>query len=398
MFMPNLFLFDDKNIFQVSIKTGQMSPPVLKMQNVDLTKPEQTDNALSDFIGRIKKDSNMRGLSLSSRKALWDRIGRQNKSYDRRFIKLLVWSGSIAASICLLLTVNWDLLFPPQPVTVDYAGIMQSFEPVDDASGNVQLVLSNNQKIPIAGQEAQVDYDEEGQVNINQNEKMKTNEGIEDDKIAYHQLVVPAGKRTMLSFNDGTKVWINSGSKVAYPVTFAKDKREIFVEGEIYLDVQPDAERPFFVHTGEIGVRVLGTQFNVSAYTDQRDLQVVLVSGEVEICRKDNATEILQPNQLYSYNEERKDYTISVVDAADYIAWKDGYYPFYSQDLGTVLAKLSKYYAVQFKWSEKIKTLSCSGKLDLKEDLQEVIKTLEKTAPVEFLKTAEREYTVIVKP
>jgi len=366
---------------------------------MDLTKHAQTEDSLSNLIEHIKKDSDMPGLSLSAQQELWDRIDRKNKSHDRRFIKLWVWGGSIAASICLLLAVSWDLLFPPQPATVDYACIMQSFEPVDDASGNVQLVLSNNRTIPIDGQEAQVDYDEEGHVNINQNKKVKTNDGGEDEKIVYNQLVVPAGKRSMLSFNDGTKVWINSGSKVVYPVTFEKHRREIFVEGEIYLDVQPDAERPFFVHTGVIDVKVLGTQFNVSAYTGQHDFQVVLVSGQVEVRNtKDTSKEVLQPNQLFAYNEETLEFSVSSVDVSDYIAWKDGYYPFYGQDLGTVLAKLSKYYGVQFNRSEKLKELSCSGKLDLKEDVQEVIKALEKTAPIEFQKTTEREYKVIVKP
>jgi len=274
---------------------------------------------------------------------------------------------------------------------------MQSFKATDETTSDIHLILSNNQKISIEGQEAQIDYDEEGLVNINNKEKMKLSDGVDAEKIIYNQIVVPIGKRTMLSFNDGTKVWINSGSKLVYPVAFEKHQREIFVEGEIFLDVTPDPERPFFVQTGTIGVRVLGTQSNVTAYADHSDIQVVLVSGEVEVCREGHSNEILKPNQLYSFNEEKNTGQISMVDVLDFIAWKDGYYPFYSQDLGTVLSKLSKYYDVEFKWDAKLKGLSCSGKLDLKDNIQEVIGALEKTAPIEINKTSEREYTVIIK-
>jgi len=339
-------------------------------------------------------------LSASSQKELWNRINNENKSNKRRSMRLFVWSGSIAASICLLVVAGWYILLSDQSQSViaDYHSIMHSFESVDKTTDNVHIVLSNNRKIHIEGQEAQIDYDEEGMVNINNREKMDVNEGVEDDTHVYNQLVVPAGKRSMLTFNDGTRVWINSGSKLVYPVSFEKNKREIFVEGEIYLDVASDLDRPFYVQTGTYGVKVTGTQFNVSAYADQSNFQVVLVSGEVEVSRKNHPKEILKPNQLYSCNEENNDCSIIKVDVMDFIAWKDGYFPFYSQDLGTILSKLSKYYDVQINWNENIRELSCSGKLDLKDDIHEVLSALEKTAPVVIRKTSESEYTVIVKP
>jgi len=364
-----------------------------------LTQTEHKETVLQEFIQHIKKDSDMHEISMSAQKELWARINCKNKSHDRRFIRLLVWSGSVAASICLILAAGWYFYSPAQqPETFNYAGVMQSFKPVDETSDNVQLVLSTNQKITIEGQETHLEYEEEGWVNINKNEKLEVANDKEAEQTFYNQLVVPAGKRSMITFNDGTRVWVNSGSKLVYPVNFEKTKREVCVEGEIYLDVVPDPKRPFIVHTSLLDVKVLGTQFNVSAYTDQPDLQVVLVNGEVEIQQNGSSKEILKPNQMFSYNDKSQEFSTSIVDVADYIAWKDGYYPFYSQDLGTVLAKLSKYYGVQFKWNEKVRKIRCSGKLDLKEDLQAVISALEKTAPVDIQKISEREYTVIVKP
>ena len=363
-----------------------------------LNQPEPTDDILQEFIQHIRKDSDMQGLSSSEHKELWNRIACKNKYHDQRFVRMLVWSGSIAASICIFVVAGWYMFSPSQPIMVDYESVMKNFNQIGDTLDNVQLVLSNNQKITIEGEEVHVDYEEEGWVNINKNEKMEVKEDVQGEQAVYNQLVVPAGKRSMLTFSDGTRVWLNAASKLVYPVNFEKNKREIFVEGEIYLEVNPDPKWPFVVRTSRLDVKVLGTQFNVSAYSDQSDLQVVLVSGAVEIQREGVSKEILKPNQLFSYNENNKEFSTSFVDVADYIAWKDGYYPFYHQDLSIVLATLSKYYGVQFQWDKKINELSCSGKLDLKENLQEVLNTLEKTAPIEIRKISEKEYTIIVKP
>jgi hypothetical protein len=361
-------------------------------------KNDHRDAELLEFVKHIKKDSDMQGLSLPAQEELKNRIDRKNKRHDQRFVRLLVWSGSVAASICLILAAGWYMFSPAR--TIDYLSVMQSFKSDNLTSDDVQLLLSDNQKITIEGKETQVDYSNEGCVNINKNEKVDVKkEDARDEKTIFNQLIVPTGKRSMLTLSDGTRVWINSGSKLVFPANFEKNKREVFVEGEIYLDVTPDVERPFIVHTKAIDLKVLGTQFNVSAYTDQPDLQVVLVTGKVEIRENGNSKGILNPNQMFSLNEESHSSFISAVDVMDHIAWKDGYYIFHSKDLSTVFAKLSKYYNVQFKWDNKIIELVCSGKLDLKMDIQEVLNSLEKAAPTIKIKNiSEREYTIIVKP
>jgi hypothetical protein len=349
-------------------------------------------------MSRLKKDADMQTLSASSQKKLWYRIDDQNRYYDRRSVRLLIWSGSVAASICLLILAGWYIFSSPQPVIADYAGVMQSFGSSGESSDHVRLILSNKQKITIEGKETQLEYKKEGWVNINKTANIEVDDYAIAGETVYNQLHVPAGKRSILTLNDGTQVWVNSGSKLVYPVDFAADKREIFIDGEIFLDVSPDPERPFIVHTGKLDVKVLGTRFNISAYANMSDMQVVLVSGKVEIHQDGVQKEILMPNQLFSYNAEKHDFYTSIVDVSDYIAWKEGYYPFVRQDLGTILSKLSNHYGVQFNWNEEIRKLSCSGKLDLKENIQDVLNTLEKTASIEIQQTSEKEYTVRVKP
>jgi ferric-dicitrate binding protein FerR (iron transport regulator) len=337
-------------------------------------------------------------LSPEDVETLWKKIDLQNKAYNRRRrnIRHIVTAAGIAASICLILSIGGYLRFSRQQNETDCLTLMKAFEQkTENASEQVQLVLSDNRKIDIDGKETQVDYNEDGHVSINSGQIIEKE--TEDKETAYNQLIVPLGKRSTITFNDGTRVWINSGSRIIYPVTFEKNRRELFAEGEIYLNVAKDEKRPFVVKTGNMDITVLGTAFNVKAYGNDPDKQVVLVCGKVEVELKGDKS-ILSPSQMLSYNSQTCKALISSVDAADYVAWKDGYYPFKQQQLSAVLHKLSEYYGIVFEWNKTIDPLTCSGKLDLKEDLDEVLHTLEKTAPITIRKIAGNTYKIEVKP
>ena len=196
-------------------------------------------------------------------------------------------------------------------------------------------------------------------------------------------MIVPAGKRSSLELADGTKIWVNSSSTVIYPNLFTGDKREIYVEGEAYLEVAPDTERPFYVKTEQINVKVLGTRFNVCAYQEDSRQQVVLVSGKVEVETSDKQREELRPNELFDYDKQELKASITEVEATDYISWKDGYYQFNKQQLSLLFKRLSRYYATPIVWDEEVGSLTCSGKLDLTERLDDVLKNLKTAAPIE---------------
>jgi ferric-dicitrate binding protein FerR (iron transport regulator) len=337
-----------------------------------------------------------KNISPENIEALREKINRQNRKHDRRHIRHFRIAASVAASVCLLFAAGWYVRFTQQQRTTDYQALMQSFgQKAEDETGQVQLVLSGDRKITIDGKETQVDYNEAGHVNINSGQIVE--EESESEKPAYNQLIVPSGKRSTITFNDGTRVWINSCSRIIYPIPFEKRRRELFVEGEIYIDVAKDEKRPFIVKTAGMKVKALGTTFNVKAYGDESAMEVVLVSGKVEV-ETNESRNVLSPNQMFSYDSRTNKSAVIPVDAADYIAWKDGYYLFRRQQLSEALHKLAGYYGITFQWDEKIDSLTCSGKLDLKEDLEEVLATLEKTAPVIIMKTGANRYKIEVKP
>ena len=99
----------------------------------------------------------------------------------------------------------------------------------------------------------------------------------------YNTLIVPYGKRSQLQLADGSKVWLNSGSKLVYPVTFEGKRREVYIEGEAIFDVAHNAKQPFIVLSKDHEIEVLGTLFNVSNYLDDESISTTLKNGSVQI-------------------------------------------------------------------------------------------------------------------
>lgn len=334
-------------------------------------------------------------LSPEATAALRQQIEARNRRHDRRYRRYLRAATGIAAAVALVAAAGWHLLRTTPPET-DYAAIMNSFEQTpDSASNSIRLVLSDNRKIAIDGKESQVDYNDKGEVNINSSQVI--HEEADESRPAYNQLIVPHGKRSTVTFGDGTRAWLNSGSRIVYPVNFEKHKREIYAQGEVCLDVARDEKRPFVVKTDHLHIQVLGTKFNVNDCADDPSAHVALLCGQVEISANGEKN-ILTPNRMLSYDRRKNETRIATVDAAEYIAWTEGYYPFKQECLSVALHKLSKYYGVEFEWDEKVSTLKCSGKFDLKEDLAEAFRTLEKTAPIRITPLTENKYKVTLTP
>lgn len=254
-------------------------------------------------------------------------------------------------------------------------------------SSDTRLILSENNTIALSSKESSIQYDDDA-IKADENLILKENTA------SYNQLITPYGKRSSITFSDGTKVWVNAGSKLVYPTEFDKEKREIYVDGEIYIEVAEDKKRPFIVKTKSIDVSVLGTRFNVSAYENDKAKSVVLVSGSVSISSETQKKKtILQPNQMYSDIEG----TCSVenVDAGMYTLWTQGLYQFESEKLKNILVRLERYYGIQIECDHSTAELKCSGKLDLKDNLDKLLTELSRALPIKCNKNTEGNYTII---
>ncbi len=224
----------------------------------------------------------------------------------------------------------------------------------------------------------------------------KTTDQKETEK-AMNQIIIPYGKHSEVILSDGTHIWLNSGSQLSYPSEFKKDSREVFLSGEAFFDVTHDAGKPFYVITQEVKVKVLGTKFNVSSYLNDATTQTVLIQGKVTVGKNKlfSSTIELMPGERMTYTRHTEQLNKDKVDPQLYSSWINGYLIFENEPTPEVLKKLERYYNQTIIAEEGLNKISFSGKLDLKEDLQQVLENLSFAANVTVTKN-ENKY--IVKP
>lgn len=311
---------------------------------------------------------------------LWSRIEVcvEQKKRKRQRGYLLVTAASAAALIGFVwLGVENHLLNDRSDISV-VASKLTSESTVGE---DIQLIVSQKEVIPVK-KGSTVTYSQSGTVSVGEEEISHT--ATED---LYDQIVVPKGKFTRLVLADGSSLHINAGTKVVYPKRFEKNRREIFVDGEIFIDVKRDESAPFFVKTARFEVEVLGTAFNVSAYKEDDYGEVVLLRGAVNLKDSKKNTLKLSPNQLASVGEGtiqgKKD-----VNAVDYIAWTKGLFVLNTEPLERVFLKLERYYGISIKYDTAVKEMMVCGILDLNYSLEEVLSRIAITAPIKYESTA----------
>ncbi len=214
--------------------------------------------------------------------------------------------------------------------------------------------------------------------------------------IKYHQLIVPRGKHTCLILSDGSTLHVNAGTKVVYPDKFKKNHREIFVDGEIYIDVVKNEQAPFVVSTTSCDIQVLGTAFNVHAYSQDGNANVALVRGSVKLKDKQDGELVLKPDELALISESRikgKKH----VNASDYMAWTQGLLKLDATPLSSVFKRLERYYGVDIIYDEEVGTMKIYGNLDLECTVDEVLRRLKYTAPINVAGTGNERKFVVTK-
>jgi len=286
--------------------------------------------------------------------------------------------------ILLVLTSTWWFYstISRSNIEIDYTQINTSYENENE----VKLILVDKSELKISDVESNLIYNPGGELTINSIKQLdQTVEDAADSKLLLNQIIVPYGKRSNIILSDGTKLWINSGSRAIYPIEFNAKKREIYVEGEVFLDVAKDYKKPFIVKTDKLDIKVLGTNFNISSYPDEQQVMVILVKGSIMIKPENNEEVMISPNQALVFSKQTQKASINYVDIYDYISWKDGWLRCTSEEIGSIINKLSRYYNKKFVFDDPlVKSMNMSGKLDLKENLEDVLKVISLTAPLEF--------------
>ncbi len=322
---------------------------------------------------------NFQHLSNKDKSKLKSRIHSSVSSYrirKRRFRFVM------AAAAVLVLFLSITIFSNTFSESSAMENVVKNLED-NSESNQIRLVLTDDESVEIAEDDASITYSENGsEVKIgNANSyKQKTSES---GAVIYNTLIVPYGKRSEITLSDGSKVWLNSGSTLVFPSKFETKKREVYLEGEAIFEVAHNSDQPFFVQSKSHTIEVLGTVFNVSNYKNDETIFTVLKSGSVQInyktgtVFKSEKSRKIVPGQMAIFTKADGDIQTASVEVARYFSWRDGIFIFSNDSLESIMKKISRYYNVEIEiQNEELANETFSGYLDVKDDISKVMQTI----------------------
>ena len=215
-------------------------------------------------------------------------------------------------------------------------------------NGAIEKLTSSGSRPFMNGQGGIVGYQKDNQIDYSGADHQDN----QDQPLQYHRLTVPYGKTFQVVLSDGTRVHLNAGTMLRYPVRFVEGRdREVFMEGEALFDVSKDARQPFVVHANQLGVKVLGTQFVVSSYPEDTSINTILLEGSVGLYRASHNMgseqyTVLKPGFMGSWNKAIDDISVKEVDTDIYTAWTNGRVVFSHLKFNDIIKKLARCYNV----------------------------------------------------
>jgi len=201
----------------------------------------------------------------------------------------------------------------------------------------------------------------------------------------------PKGGQYQVVLADGTKVWLNAASTLTYPTVFNGKIREVILEGEAYFEVKKSKTQTFTVNTRGQQIEVLGTHFNVNAYSDEGDIKTTLLEGSVRLTTLDRQQKInrnsktatLVPGQQATTTASEK-ITVQAADIEQAMAWKKGEFSFSGRRVDEVMRQIARWYDVDIEYRTDVSNKELMGSVSRFNDIREVLRKLEYTSIVHF--------------
>lgn len=200
----------------------------------------------------------------------------------------------------------------------------------------------------------------------------------------FNELETARGEQYQVVLPDGSHVWLNAASSLKYPVAFSGSERVVELTGEAYFEVAHNKAMPFKVKTLRQEVEVLGTHFNVNAYNDEKITATTLMEGSVKVTSAaDHKNTIIKPGQQSVISGSGMQ--VREVDADEAMAWKNGYFLFNNENLGSIMRKISRWYNVEVLYQDDVaQSMVFSGTVSKYKNVLQVIRILELTNAVHF--------------
>ena len=215
-------------------------------------------------------------------------------------------------------------------------------------------------------------------------------------EVLYNQIIVPYKCEYQVMLADGTKIFLNAGSELRYPVAFTANERKVFLKGEAYFEVTKDTKRPFSVQNETLDVQVLGTVFNMNCDKNRQLAEVSLIRGSVKVTGKhDEGMIVLSSGQKAELNKSTKQMHVRTFNTQLDAVWHDGMIPFEDATISEIVSTLQHLYKTEIILSPDIDKSTYSGVIYQKENLDSVLLNLTLAMPIEYTKN---EGKIYIKP
>lgn len=255
-----------------------------------------------------------------------------------------------------------------------------------------RLVMADGKTISLNGNLRETFTESDGTALRNQDNTLKyfPAPGNTYNEILYNTLETPRGGEYEVKLSDGTKVWLNAASSLRYPARFIGKERRVYLSGEAYFEVTPDARHPFMVNAGKAVITVLGTRFNVSAYPGNPRLKTTLAEGLIKISDVNEnpvggSGIVINPGYEAIVKENEDNIRINKANVEAELGWKNGMFIFDQETLGSLMRKLSRWYDVDIKYHAGVDTLAhFTGRIQRYENITGILHLMELTGKVQF--------------
>lgn len=286
---------------------------------------------------------------------------------------------AVAVSVLLLVTVGGTWLGKGDRDTVGH------FQPTTETGvrGRALLTLSTGERVVLSQQDTLL-QSEEISIRVNRAGEAvyETKDSVVPSSTTYNIMEVPQGAEFHLTLGDGTKVWLNSGTRLRYPVKFTGDVRFVELSGEAYFDVKRDEALPFVVKTSRSEVMVLGTEFCVKDYVNQVN-QTTLVSGSVSVKDFRGQSYVIVPGQQVCIDQDSS--RVLEVETLYFTSWKDGYFMFDQATLERIMDELARWYNFDYFFANaEARNMMLTARIKKYDNIDTVLDILSRTGDIRF--------------
>lgn len=343
---------------------------------------EEHKKVFEDCFVRYKQARQLAFTSQINHEQAWTTILKKAKRSKKHQIKQWI---SYAAAILIPLAIGVSLFVTNYSFEKTNQEVLA---PIIEPGGNKAILLT------ATGQQYELDSafvmtEKDGTLIENQSKGIVYSENkVKPSTPVLNTIYIPRKGEFQLQLSDGTKVWLNSDTKMVYPTSFTEDKREVSIEGEAFFEVKHDPKRPFLVKTQQTTIEVLGTSFNIKAYSDEESTAATLVEGKVKLrnLSMEEKYVYLLPGQQANLKKGESQIQINQVDTKLYTSWKDGMFIFENMPLDQIMTILSRWYNVEVSFENpELKKLHFSGDLERYKNINPHLDMISLTAKVSFV-------------